>query len=414
MTQARSRLSLVVTLIVALPLALAAFSWWALRPTDPVPLPTPSPTVSPDPTPSPTSSSSPAPAPSPSPTILPTQRTLLLQVRGPDSAPNSVVIGIGGDTGRAEFAYPPAGLLLDVPAAGPRTLSEAAVLPDTGAASAALSALIGVRIEGSFILDRLAFAGLVDAVNGVPVVVRSPMLINDDKGEFVMVIPEGARTLTGTEAAYYVMYLGPYEKESSRISRFADVLEKVIAALPEDPVRVGQILTSLGALARSTIPNEALVERLEWLRTQVRAGQQRSRDLPVDGIGPQPTRLFSLQLARSAALMRRMLSESVIPPGTADPIRLVVRTGAPNPDLATAARDELVEAGFTVIADGSASDRGRLPERTVIDVPPGVPQLRQQAGAVARTLGVSPLIVVRPFAAIADLRVTLGADALPD
>ncbi len=411
MTQARSRLTLVVALIVTLPLALAAFSWWALRPTDPVPLPSPTPTVSPSPLPSPTGSSA-SPAPSPAPTPVPLQRTLLLQVRGPADAPNSVVVGVGGARDQVEFVYAPAGLLLDVPASGPTTLSEAAVLPDTRAALAAISALTGVRIDGSFVLDRLAFAGLVDSVNGVPVVVKRPMLINDDKGEFVMVIPEGARTLSGPEAAYYVMYLGPYEKESARIARFSDVLEKVIAALPEDPVRMGQILTSLGSLARSTIPNDALIERLEAARTEVRTGEQRSRDLPVDGIGPSPQRIFTLRLARSAALMRRMLPEAVIPAGDADPIRVIVRTGTPNPDLAARARDALVDTGVDVIADGAASDRGRLPARTVIDVPPGVPQLRDRAAEIGTALGVDPLIVTRPFAAIADLRVTLGADAL--
>lgn len=342
------------------------------------------------------------------------QRTLLLQVRDGDLvAVDNVLLGAGGGPDRGVFLYSPAGLLVDVPGAGTLPLGETARLPDTLASVDAMSDLLGVRIDGGFVLDRLAFAGLVDAAGGVPVDVKKTMVIPGPDGKAVLTIPKGAQTLDGIAASYYVTTLLPGEKEGARIARFSDVFVKVLADLPDDPERMRQVVTSLGALARSTVPNEELATTLLTLQAEVKAQRAVQETLPSTLVRAGEDQIYLLDQRKADALVRKLLPEAVLAPGQGKRVRVLVQNGVGTPGLGASARDQLVDAGFAYVNGGNASSFGNA--TTLVIVPDDSPESRERGVGVARALGVpeSSLRVAAAGQSIADVVVVLGADFVP-
>lgn len=384
--------------IVAIIALVAAALTWFLRSRD-VP-----PEAEPTGSPSATASASPKPL----------QRTLLLQVRDGDLlAVDNVLLGAGGGPDRGVFLFAPPGLLVDVPGAGTLPLGETARLPDTLASVDAMSDLLGVRIDGGFVLDRLAFAGLVDAAGGVPVDVQRAMVVPGPDGKPAATIPKGAQTLDGIAASYYVTTLLPGEKESARIARFSDVFMKVLADLPDDPERMRQVITSLGALARSTIPNDELATTLLELQREVKAQRAVQETLPSTLVRAGEEEIYLLDQRKADTLVRSLLPEAVLAPGQGKRVRVLVQNGVGTPGLGASARDQLVDAGFAYVNGGNASSFGNA--KTLVIVPDDSPGSRERGTAVAEALGV-PATALRVAAAgqsIADVVVVLGADFRP-
>jgi len=131
------------------------------------------------------------PAPEPSPTADPVEETMLLQVLDSDGyAIGNVVIGI--EPPEVE----PLTIMLAVPASllvpqgdDSVTLGATPQAADTLAGVNAIEQGLGIRIDAGLTLDRLAFAGLVDAVDGIWVELDRPILlpaIGGDNGRRVL------------------------------------------------------------------------------------------------------------------------------------------------------------------------------------------------------------------------------------
>jgi hypothetical protein len=388
---------ILLAVVAAIAAAAGLVTWVVLRgSTDP---------PSPDPTPTPTGT----------PTPPATQSTLLLQVRDDDDiAVNDVVLGAGGGPDRSVFLYAQPGLLVDVAGAGTTTLGNTARLPDTLASVDAMTDLLGIRIDGGLVLDRLAFAGLVDAVGGVPVDVRKPIVVTDEDGNLVVDIATGARTLDGISASYYVTTRLPGEREQARIRRFSDVLLKVVADLPDSPERMRQLLTSLGALARSTIPTDDLVSMLLTLQDGVLRSRTVQETLPATMIRRGGEQTYLLDQRAAHALVEELLPEAVLDPGEGERVRVLVQNGDGTPGLGAAARDLLVEAGFAFLSGGNADTFGY--PKTLVLVPDDTDGSRERGLAVAEALGVpaSALRVSARGQTVADVLVILGADFARD
>ena len=225
------------------------------------------------------------PTPAPTPTDLQVEETLLLQVLDADGyARGNVVIGIEPP------ATDPLTVFLAVPASllvtqgdDSVTLGTTPQSADTLAGVKAIEDSLGLRVDAGLTLDRLAFAGLVDAVDGVWVELTRPILLPAIGEETrLRVLGPGWVKMDGIAAADYAVLRIPGESETDRIDRFLGVLQDTIERMPRTNDQLRQLLTSLGSLAQSTVPTEELVPFLKSVRSDVNFGDVRTEILPVE------------------------------------------------------------------------------------------------------------------------------------
>ncbi|MEZ5115780.1 MAG: LCP family protein [Candidatus Nanopelagicales bacterium] len=380
----------IVAVVAVIAVAVVAVTWWLSRPSDPPP-----PTAS--------------PSPSGTATPDPVQRTLLLQVRDDDQlAVDNVLIGSGGAPDRAAFLYQPGGLLVSVPGAGTLPLAEASQLSDTLASVQAVSDLLAVRVDGGFVMDRLAFAGLVDAVGGVSVQSRRDLVVTDDAGEPVVVIPAGARTLDGVAASYYVTVLMPDEPESARIARFSDVLVKVLAALPDDPDLLRQLLTGLGALARSTVPTEEVADFLLSVQGEILGERSVDETLRTVALVVDEETAYLPRQPDATAQVARLFPDAALTTADGAPPRVLVLDSGATPEGLDLVRDAVAETGMTYVWGGAAGGAPR--PATVIEVADSA-QAQEWGAQLVQVLGLTPsAVVVVPPNPAADVVIRVGSD----
>lgn len=256
------------------------------------------------------------PTPNPSPTQEQVEQTLLLQVLDGDGyARGNVVIGIeppGTDPLTVLLAMPASVL---VPQGDDSvTLGVTPQSADTLAAVRAIEQGFGLRIDAGLTLDRLAFAGLVDGVDGVWVELDRPVLlpaIGDE--ERLRVLGPGWVKLDGIAAADYAVLRIPGESESDRVERFLGLLEDALERLPRTDDQMRQLLTSLGSLAQSTVPTDDLVPFLKAVRADIDFGRVRAEVLPVELIrgGARPA---SIAAPDADALVQALFPDARVTP----------------------------------------------------------------------------------------------------
>lgn len=226
-----------------------------------------------------------APVPDPSPTATPVESTLLLQVLDADGyAVGNVVIGIEPEESE------PFTIMLAVPASllvpegdDSVTLGTTPGSPDTLASVNAIEQGLGIRIDAGIALDRLAFAGLVDAVDGIWVQLDRPILlpgIGEDSRR--RVFGPGWVKMDGIAGADYAVLRLPGESEQDQVERFLGMLVDVVERLPWSDDQMRQLLTSLGSLAQTTVPTDDLVPFLMTVRTDSAFGRVGEEILPVE------------------------------------------------------------------------------------------------------------------------------------
>ena len=259
------------------------------------------------------------PTPNPSPTQEQVEQTLLLQVLDGDGyARGNVVIGIeppGTDPLTVLIAMPASVL---VPQGDDSvTLGVTPQSADTLAAVTAIEQGFGLRIDAGLTLDRLAFAGLVDGVDGVWVELDRPVLLpaigEEDR---LRVLGPGWVKLDGIAAADYAVLRIPGESETDRVERFLGLLEDALERLPRTDDQVRQLLTSLGSLAQSTVPTDDLVPFLKTVRADIGSDRVRAEVLPVELIrgGARPA---SIAAPDADALVQALFPDArVTPEGT--------------------------------------------------------------------------------------------------
>jgi hypothetical protein len=256
------------------------------------------------------------PTPNPSPTQEQVEQTLLLQVLDGDGyARGNVVIGIeppGTDPLTVLLAMPASVL---VPQGDDSvTLGVTPQSADTLAAVRAIEQGFGLRIDAGLTLDRLAFAGLVDGVDGVWVELDRPVLlpaIGDE--ERLRVLGPGWVKLDGIAAADYAVLRIPGESETDRVERFLGLLEDALERLPRTDDQMRQLLTSLGSLAQSTVPTDDLVPFLKAVRADIDFGRVRAEVLPVELIrgGARPA---SIAAPDADALVQALFPDARVTP----------------------------------------------------------------------------------------------------
>ena len=248
-------------------------------------------------TPSPTGASTPATAPA----------LLLVQALNESGyAINNVLLGtLPAPTQRSpRLAYLPGGLLVDGPG-GPTTLGRTPFSPDTRAAVVAMTDTFAVSVTGGIALDRLALAGLIDAVGGIWINVPERLFIARPDQGLPLVVAPGWQRFTGISGADYATLLTPGGTQTQVLQRFAAVFAQIIRRLPVSDERLRQVFTNLGSLAPSTTTTDVLVSAFSQARDGELAGQDLSAivDVAVIRDGEIPAAVVTERGSRTVAVM---------------------------------------------------------------------------------------------------------------
>jgi hypothetical protein len=188
--------------------------------------------------------------------------------------------------------------------------------------------------------------------------------------------------------------------------RFAEVMERVLASLPDDVESMRQLVLSLGSLAKSTATNDELVETLMLIQAEAASGTSVEVFLPVTTLRANEAAVIRRPLG--PVLVGSLLPEAQLSPGESRTTRVVLARAGASAARALGATASLVAAGFTVV------DAGRRPRgETMIVIPDADPGSVSRGAEVADALGV-PLSAVRIAGGgspVVDVLVLLGSDA---
>lgn len=338
-----------------------------------------------------------------------TQRTLLMQVRTADAAGTlaSALLAADSSSSTGSVILVPPQVIVDVPSAGSLPFGQALATGQPNSARDALGDLLGVTIDGTWVLEHGSFGALVNELGGITVGVDVPIVENG-----AVVVPAGDQQLDGARALTVLGYLGAGEQEQARLARVQEVLDGVLAALPEDRAAVAALIEGLGTGSVSSEPPGQLADLLLEL---VRAGdeQQLQYDsLPVIPIDPGGgVMAFRLDEQAAGSLVDRVLAQSV-PAGARQTGNRVLVLNGVGPGIGDAARAKLVAADFVFV--GARNNERFGIQTTQVLVPEATPEAQQLGERIATALGV-PADVRQSdrLGTIADAVVLIGADFAP-
>lgn len=335
-----------------------------------------------------------------------TQSTLLFQLQGANgaAAASALLAHDPADKVGAVVLIPPQ-VLVTVPGTGSLPFGRAlSTVPPEGSRNA-LSDLMGVTVDGGWVVTLPVLTDLIDALGGIPVEVDVPVVQGD-----TIVLSAGAQSVDGARAAEFLLYLAPGEQEQARLARLQEVLDGLINVLPRTSEELVPLLDVLGPRSVTTLELPRLADFLLGLAIADEAGQLQYDSLPVIPIDPGGgVTAFRVDPERLTALVDRLLADSV-PEGVREGgNRVLVLNGVGTPGLGEAVRAKLAPAGFVFVGSRNA-DRFGYPTTQVI-VPEATPEAQALGERVAKAIGVpATAVVTQDFGTVADVIVLVGAD----
>ncbi len=170
-------------------------------------------------------------------------------VRAPESEGGVVtVLAVGGPS----FTVQP----LRIDAA-----TDALSINDAEGLNSVIATELRRPMAGAIIFDRLAFAGLVDAVNGIDVTLNHALTVHRVDGS-VDVFEIGPETLDGIAASTYAL------SDPTGVRLFA-CINALLVELPTDHDRLTGLVRSLGAAMRATTSAATVVQWLEFWESRL-------------------------------------------------------------------------------------------------------------------------------------------------
>jgi anionic cell wall polymer biosynthesis LytR-Cps2A-Psr (LCP) family protein len=333
-----------------------------------------------------------------------TQRTLLVQVKAPDgTAEASALLAHDPASGSGAVVLVPQQVLVNVPGGGSVTFAKSLQSATTAGSRNALSDLMGVTVDGSWVLDEEAFGRLVQQVGALKVDVDVPVLA----GRTVLLQP-GAQSLTGAQALQYATYLAPGEQEQTRLTRLQAVLDALVNALPD---KADSLVGSLGGGSQVSQSAAAVATVLKGLKADDEKNNLQYRTLPVIKVdsGNDDIR-FRVDPAATRSLVDDVLAGSIPPGARAEGNRVLVLNGVGTPGLGEKVRAKLVPAGFVFVGSRNAPSFGYAKTQVLV-------KDASTAGAalgarVAQALGLPNAVVESSdqIGTIADVLVVVGRD----
>ena len=297
------------------------------------------------------------------------QVTMLLTVRDADrTAVSNVLIGVGGSTGFVAELLLPRELLL--PTVPPMRLQQVTDPTGQRTAEQPLETLLGVQVDAIVDLDRLAWSGLIDA--------------------------------TGSRVDVDI---------AQRPGSFPLVLDRVLLGLPAEQSTIGELLTGLGSMARTTVTNEDASYLIALVARELRAQDVRRAALPVVYLRSGPERVAVADQAASAVVVAELFPEALLQPGHQGQRRVVLQRAGATVGAAVDARLRLVAAGFGVVEDRGPQANSQT---SGIYVPDGSPEAMAAGLDTAAALGLPATAVAVDTgpSPVVDVRVALGPDVL--
>jgi hypothetical protein len=310
----------------------------------------------------------------PAPDLLPVEKrrqvTMLIQVRdkGKDVASN-LLVGAGGDVGFVAELLLPRNLLL--PTAPPVQLKDVDGPRGPISAQGPLQVLLNVQIDATIELDRLAWAGLIDSTGALE---------------------------------------DPAQGQSN--SAFPLVVSKVLAKLPKDEETLGQLLTSLGSMAPTTVTNEDASHLLAVIGEALRTLPVKHDVLPVTFIRGGADPVATIRQPEASEVVSGLFPKAPLKPGHSGPARLVLKRAGATLGASLSAHRVLAQQGFGVLAGRESAPPAASTE---VSVPVNTPEALALGRDAAKALGLpASVVVVDPApVAVVDVQVTLGSDYSP-
>jgi anionic cell wall polymer biosynthesis LytR-Cps2A-Psr (LCP) family protein len=334
-----------------------------------------------------------------------TQRTVLMQISGGGGAGAraSALLAHDPTTSEGSAVLVPPQVIVSVPGVGSQPFGRALVTTSVKGSRDALSDLMGVTIDGSWVLDGATFSRLVDQEGGIQLTVDVPVLAGR-----VVVLQPGAQRLDGTRALVYATYLAKGEQEQTRLARLQSVIDGVITALPSSP---RSLLASLGGGSQSSLSLDVLAGVLSGMKADDKVDQLQYRSLPVIKLDTgSPDTRFRVDANGTRALVDELLAQSIPAGARKTGNRVLVLNGVGTPGLGEKVRAKLIPAGFTFV--GSRNANSFTYATTQVLVKDATAAGAALGARVARALGV-PVSSVRSsnqIGSIADVVVIVGRD----
>jgi hypothetical protein len=291
--------------------------------------------------------------------VVKTQQTLLLQVRDDSRRViYSVLLATSYASVNGARMQIPTNLLVPIPEWIAMALTGDAA--DTLQSQHALEELLGVDIDMSLVLDRLALSGMYDAA------------------------------LTPAAA-----------KEAKASSDIDQWVYKSLINVPVSPADTGQLLLSLGHMARSSAPNAELVDLLLDLRKDARAKQIDTVTLPTRLVRAAGTAMVIP--GASEAVVRKYFARTLLSPGLASRPRIVLTPAGASAAKIAEATAALIDAGMTVVPGVPIAPRAdSIVQAPVSTISLGISR------KVAAALGLFPQDVRQAKTYTVDAEVLLG------
>jgi hypothetical protein len=332
-----------------------------------------------------------------------TQRTLLFQIKGNDgTAVGSALLADDRSKNEGAVVLVPPQVLANVPGKGNLEFSQALSVGGVTGARNALADLMGVTIDGSWVLDGPTFAKLVDSVGGVSIDVDTTVL----RGRTVL-LNAGQQRLSGASALTFATYLAPGEQEQSRLPRLQAVLDEVLNQLPVDSLN---LLGSLGPGSTSTLKVPDLNALVTGLEKDDKASNLQYQSLPVTPVQIDERQRFRVDADKVRELVDSLLAQSIPKGSRANGNRVLVLNGVGTPGLSEQVRAKLVPAGFVFVGQRNAPTFGYA--KTIVLVPAATEEDAAVGAAVAKAIGVPAASVQASseIGTVADVVVIVGAD----
>ncbi|MBK5306604.1 MAG: LCP family protein [Frankiaceae bacterium] len=340
-----------------------------------------------------------------------TQTTLLFQVQGESGDAIATALlahdaAVDNQSGAAVLI--PSQVIVTVPGTGTLQLGRALKTVPPDRSRSAVGDLLGVTVDGGWVVDVPTLSRLVDQLGGVLVDVDVPVL-----AARTVVLNPGSQRLDGERATTFVRYLAPGEQEQSRLARLQELLDGLLAALPRSTSQVSTLLSGLGARSIASEPAPKLASFLVGLAADGRSDALQYDTLPVVAIDPgDGVTSFRIDADATRSLVDRLLAQSVPAGARQTGNRVLVLNGVGTPGIGDKVRSQLVPAGFVFVASRNNASFGV--QKTRVLVKEATSEAQALGERVAKALGV-PLDSVQTseIGTIADVVVVVGADYKP-
>lgn len=335
-----------------------------------------------------------------------TQSTMLFQVQGESGDAVATALLAHDPAGRTGAAVLiPAQVIVTVPGTGALQLGRALKTVPPARSRAAVGDLLGVTVDGGWVVDVPTLAKLIDQLGGIVVDVDVPVV-----AARVVVLNPGSQRLAGQQAAAFLRYLASGEQEQARLARLQAVLDGVLTALPRSTAQVGTVLSGLGARSNASEAAPTLATFLVGLAADSRSDALQYDTLPVIPIDPgNGVTSFRVDAEATRTMVDRLLAQSVPAGARQTGNRVLVLNGVGTPGIGEKVRGRIVTAGFVFVASRNNASFGV--QKTKVLVKEATPEAQAVGEKVAAALGV-PLDSVQTaeIGSIADIVVVVGAD----